>query len=298
MILQGFKSRTKSPVFADLYELIPVFSIFRSVFLEIIMSKFSIKSEFRDLLRATRTLDKKVIVILIAVALLQTLSWYYTSRGFFRMYIFPEYQFNPNVYLYEYLYWYIGDFLTLFIVPVIIIKLILKEKLADYGLKTGDYRAGFAITIIFLVVMIPLVWIFSSFPDFVRTYPQLASTRDNWNTFFIFEAGLIIYLIAWEFIWRGFMLFGLKEKFGYYAIFIQMIPFLILHNGKPVAETFGAIAAGIALGILAWRTGSIYYCIITHGGVMFSIDLISTLRFRAEDYGTGLHSVLNILKHI
>jgi membrane protease YdiL (CAAX protease family) len=146
--------------------------------------------------------------------------------------------------------------------------------------------------------MIPLIWIFSSYPDFVRTYPQLVSIRENWNSFFIFEIGLIVYIVAWEFIWRGFMLFGLKDKFGYYAIFMQMIPFLILHNGKPVMETFGAIIAGIALGILSWRTGSIYYCVITHGAVMFSIDLVTSLRYRAEDYGIGINSILNILKHI
>ncbi len=262
------------------------------------MNKFSFKSELKNLLVVTRTLDRKVLVVFIAVALLQTFSWYYTSRAFFRINIFPHYEFDPNVYLYEYLYWFFGDFFTFFILPVFIIKLVLKENLKNYGLTTGDYRAGFKITFIFLVIMIPLVWIFSSFPDFVRTYPQLVSVRDNWSTFFIFELGLFIYLIAWEFIWRGFMLFGLKEKFGYYAIFMQMIPFLILHNGKPVAETFGAIVAGIALGILAWRTGSIYYCVITHAGVMFSIDLISTLRFRAEDYGIGINSILNILKQI
>jgi hypothetical protein len=56
-------------------------------------------------------------------------------------------------------------------------------------------------------------------------------------------------------------LFGLKEKFGFYAVLIQMIPFVILHNGKPELETFGAIAGGIALGILALRTKSFYYCV-------------------------------------
>jgi uncharacterized protein len=262
------------------------------------MSKFSIKSELRDLSKAARSLNRKVVVVFLSVAVLQTFSWYYTSRGFFRFYIFPHYQFNPNIYLYEYLYWFIGDFFSFFILPVLVIKIILKENLKDYGLSVGDYKAGLKIAFIFLVIMIPLVWIFSSFSDFVRTYPQLASIRDNWNTFIIFEIALIIYLIAWEFIWRGFMLFGLKEKFGYYAIFMQMIPFLILHNGKPAAETFGAIVAGIALGILAWRTGSVYYGIITHACVMVSIDLITTLRFRAEDYGIGINSFLNILKHI
>jgi membrane protease YdiL (CAAX protease family) len=75
-----------------------------------------------------------------------------------------------------------------------------------------------------------------------------------------------------------------------------MIPFVILHNGKPVAETFGAIAGGIALGILAFRTNSIIYCVITHAGVMFSIDLISTLRYRANEYGVGFDALINIIK--
>ena len=262
------------------------------------MGKFSLKSELRSLGQISRSLNKKVVVVFVAVAILQTFSWYYTSRSFFRFYIFPYYEFNPDVYLYEYIYWYLGDFFTLFLLPVLIIKLILKENLNEYGLKIGDLRAGIRITLYFLVIMIPLVWLFSSSPDFVRTYPQLVSVRENWNTFFIFETGLFIYLIAWEFIWRGFMLFGLKEKFGFYAIFIQMIPFLILHNGKPVAETFGAIVAGLALGILAWRTGSIYYGIFTHFIVMFSIDLVTTLRYRVQDYGIGINSLLNIFRHI
>jgi len=260
------------------------------------MSNSSLKAELKNLLQILKGLDRKVIIIFISIAVLQTISWYYTSRTFFRYYILPQYQFEPDIYLYEYLYWYIGDFFTFFILPVLIIKLVLRENLKDYGLGIGDYWIGTKLSLIFLGIMIPLVWIFSSFPDFVRTYPQLVSVRDSWNTFFIFEAGLLVYVFAWEFIWRGFMLFGLKEKFGYFAIFIQMIPFLILHNGKPPAETFGAIIAGLVLGVLAWRTRSIYYCVITHAGVMFGIDLLSTLRFKAGEYGIGVNSFLNILK--
>ncbi len=262
------------------------------------MSRSSLKAELKSLYQVVRTLDRRVVTVFLSVAFLQTFSWYYTSRYFFRFNIFPHYQFEPNIYLIEYLYWYIGDFFSFFILPVLIVKFILKDDLKNFGLAIGDFRTGIKISIFFLAIMLPLVWIFSSFPEFVRTYPQLATARDNWSTFIIFESGLLLYLVAWEFIWRGFMLFGLKEKFGYYAIFIQMIPFLILHNGKPAAETFGAIIAGIALGILAWRTRSIYYCVITHAGVMFGIDLITTLRFRAGDYGIGLNSFLNVIKQI
>ena len=146
--------------------------------------------------------------------------------------------------------------------------------------------------------MIIILWFVSADSSFKETYPHVQSARNSWNTFLIYESCMFVYMIAWEFIWRGYMLFGLSEKFGGYAIIIQMIPFVILHNGKPALETFGAIAGGIILGFLALRTKSIYYCIITHFGVMFSIDFISTLRFRANDFGIGIGSLINIIREL
>ena len=196
------------------------------------------------------------------------------------------------------MFWFLSDFFTLFVLTVLIIKFILKENLKDYGLQIGDSKSGLFYSVIFLFGMIILVWFFSATPSFSEKYPHLLSARGNWEKFYIYEFGMLLYMISWEFIWRGFMLFGLKEKFGYYSVLIQMIPFVILHNGKPEAETFGAIAGGLALGALAYRTNSIYYCIIIHMGVMFSIDIVSTLRYRANDYGVGINSILNIIQNI
>ena len=262
------------------------------------MKQSGLIKELRRFLEIIRTMDRKVIIIFLSVAILQTISWYYTSRNFFRINFFPYYQNNSDVFLYEYLYWFIGDFFTFFILSIIVIKFILKENLRNYGLQFGDYRTGLILSAIFFLVMVPAIWFFSAEPDFSEKYPHLLSTRNNYKEFFIYELGMMLYMISWEFIWRGFMLFGLKEKFGYYSVMIQMIPFVILHNGKPAAETFGAIAGGIALGVLALRTNSILYCIITHLGIMFTIDLISTLRYRANDYGVGLDALLNIIKTI
>jgi len=262
------------------------------------MKQSGLIKELRRFLEIIRTMDRKVIIIFLSVAILQTISWYYTSRNFFRINFFPYYQNNSDVFLYEYLYWFIGDFFTYFILSIIVIKFILKENLRNYGLQVGDYRTGLALSAIFFLVMIPAIWFFSAEPDFSEKYPHLLSTRNNYKEFFIYELGMMLYMISWEFIWRGFMLFGLKEKFGYYSVMIQMIPFVILHNGKPAAETFGAIAGGIALGVLALRTNSILYCVITHMGIMFTIDLISTLRYRANDYGVGLDALFNIIKTI
>jgi membrane protease YdiL (CAAX protease family) len=243
-------------------------------------------------------MDRKVIIIFLTVAILQTISWYVTSRIFFRNNLFIYFQNDPDVYLYEYLFWFIGDFITFFVVPILIIRFILKEKSNNYGLQVGDYKTGLSLSVVFILIMFTTIWFFSSTPEFVSKYPHLQSVRSDWGRFLIYEMGMLMYMISWEFLWRGFMLFGLKEKFGYYSVLIQMIPFVILHNGKPAPETFGAILGGIALGVLALRTNSIYYCVITHMGVMLSIDLISTLRYRINEYGIGLDAFIHIFKTI
>lgn len=252
------------------------------------------RSELKELWNIIKKLDRKVLIILLSVSVLQTISWYFTSRRFFRYNYFEQLQFDKNVFLYEYLYWFIGDFVTLFIVPVLIIKLFIKEHLQDYGLKKGDHKTGIKYSLIFLAIMIPIIWFVSTSSEFIQTYPQLNDAKYSWGLFLIFETGILLYMVAWEFIWRGFLLFGLEAKFGYYAVLFQMIPFVILHNGKPAIETFGAIIAGLALGILALRTRSILYCIITHAGVMFFIDLVSILRFRTNEYGTGIYSLIKV----
>jgi membrane protease YdiL (CAAX protease family) len=260
--------------------------------------QFKLKEELPEFIKIIKTLDRKVIVVFLSIAILQTVSWYYTSRLFFRANFFDALSSNPNVYKYEFLYWFASDFVTLFIIPVLIIKIILKENIKDYGIRIGDYSAGLKLMFLILIIMIPIIWFVTAQQGFSLTYPLLVQARDSWPVFILFETGILFYLFSWEFIWRGFMLFGLKEKFGYYAVIIQMIPFLILHNGKPPVETFGAILGGIALGILAYRTRSIYYCILTHAGIMFSIDFISVLRYRSDDFGTGLNSLFHILKQL
>lgn len=259
---------------------------------------FDFKEEIKKLSAIIREMDRRVIVVFLSVAVLQTVSWYFTSRSFFRLNLFDYFSSSQNVDLYSYLYWFLGDTFTLFILPVLIIRFILKEKPVNFGLRAGDHRAGLKISLYFIIVMVVIIWFASSSSSFQATYPLLQRTKESWGLFFIFEAGLLVYVFSWEFIWRGFMLFGLEKKFGFYAVLIQMIPFVILHNGKPAAETFSAILGGIALGILAFRTRSFLYCVIVHMSVMFTIDILSVLRYRTADFGVGFSSLLNILKEI
>jgi hypothetical protein len=248
----------------------------------------------KEELSKIKKLDSKTITILITIAFIQTISWYYTSRKFFRLNIYQYFVDNPNINLFEYGYWFLGDSFTFFVLPALIIILIFREKISEYGFKIGYYKIGFKISVIVILVMSVIVWFVSTEKSFYLTYPYLNETKNDWLLFFIYEFLLLVYIFSWEFVWRGYMLFGLETKFGYYSIFIQMIPFVILHNGKPALETFSAIFGGILLGILALRTRSFMYGVLIHFCLIFNMDLISTLRYKSNEFGVGFNSLINV----
>jgi uncharacterized protein len=53
------------------------------------------------------------------------------------------------------------------------------------------------------------------------------------------------------------------------------VPYCMIHYGKPMTETLGAIGAGIILGTLAMRTRSIWGGVVIHVGVATMMDALA-----------------------
>lgn len=259
----------------------------------------SLKSGLRSFLAVARSIDSQVLIVFMSTAILTTVSYYFTSRRFFRA-TFASYFFgDPLLQLYEYCYWFIGDFAVYFIVVLFLILFVHKKPLRDFGLGIGDWKFGLKMSVVFFLVMLPILWIASASADFQTTYPHAQIAKADWNVFFIYELVFLIYFVGWEFIWRGYMLFGLEKQLGgAVAVLVQMIPFVILHNGKPVMETFGAIVAAIALGALTLRTRSFWYCVVTHWSVMITIDFLSTIRIRTNIFGIAPSDLMEIFSRL
>ncbi|MEO6696034.1 MAG: CPBP family intramembrane glutamic endopeptidase [Ignavibacteria bacterium] len=247
-----------------------------------------LSAELRTLLAEIKKLDFKVTFIFISIALITFLSIVFAAPNFYYE------NFNRDRFLSR-IYWFLTDGSLMFILPLLIIKLIFREKFTDYGFTLGDKKFGFLTFGVFLFIMLIVVWVASGSQVFVNTYPQGgAKVRESFSVFILYELCILIYMLGWEFFWRGYALFGLKEKFGYYSVFIQMIPFFILHKGKPEIELFSSIFAGLILGIQALRSRSFIYSWILHWCVMVSIDGISILRTDKNIYGTGISDFFNL----
>lgn len=257
--------------------------------------RLTVKSFIKTGINEFRELDLQPVVVMLSVAILQTISWYYTSRGFFAQNLagyFDDYQSARYA---QFIYWFAGDFISLFLLPVLIIRFILRGKLSEFGFRAGDYRTGIKFTGVSLLVMGIIIWFVSANSQFLKVYPHLEFARESLIIFLLYELGILLYMFSWEFMWRGFTLFGLYPKFGLYAVFIQMIPFVILHNGKPALETFSSVLGGIVLGYMSLKLGSFIYAVIIHFGVMFFIDMFSALRYTKTELGTGFEALYNII---
>lgn len=234
--------------------------------------------EYRKLLTEIKTMDFKTSYVFISVSIVIFISIVYATPMFY-------YEHIGRDRLMSRIYWLLADGILMFVISALSVKFVLKGKLKDYGFTLGDKKFGFISFFIFFAVMIPVVWIVSASQNFANTYPQGGSElKSNLNLFLLYELCVMVYMLGWEFLWRGYMLFGLKTKFGYYAIFVQMIPFFILHRGKPELELFASIFAGVILGIQAIRSNSFFYCWLLHSCVMISIDSVSILRYTTNFY--------------
>ena len=148
--------------------------------------------------------------------------------------------------------WFGVNVVCLFVVPALLVVVFWKRNLAEFGLQLGNWRWWLKPALMFLAVMIPVIVIASRWPSFQDYYPRYGWARHDLRAFLLSEAGWLAYFFAWEFFYRGFLLFTLAPRLGTLAIFIQMLPFVMTHFPKPEAEAFSAIIAGVALGAMSY----------------------------------------------
>jgi uncharacterized protein len=177
----------------------------------------------------------------------------------------------------RYNYSFIGikayDRLILYLlIPLAIITVLFRERPSLYGFQWGNWRAGLKWTAVACAAMAPILWLAAQDPVMQSYYTARATSGVG---YLIYITG--VDLLGWEFIWRGFLLFGLARAVGPGpAIFLQAVPFAFMHIGKPPLETFSAIFGGAGFGFVAWQSRSFVYPFLIHWFVsVFTIMIAS-----------------------
>ena len=144
------------------------------------------------------------------------------------------------------------------ILPILVIFLLLRRSPLDYGFRLGRFGIWGRYVGVFCIIA-ALVLFFANFSPELHKYYKI----DNFNLVSYFLLTLAT-LFGSEFLFRGFLIFGLKDKFKETSILIQMIPFVLVHFGKPELETLSTIVTGILFGYIVYRGNSFWPAFVIH----------------------------------
>jgi CAAX protease family protein len=175
-------------------------------------------------------------------------------------------------------WWVLLMMIFYFVIPALIIKFGWRQDLSDYGLRSGHEPGFLKLLAACVALMLPLVYLMSLTAGFAAKYPFLQIYNGEpytGQTLLIWELIYFLQFFGLEFFFRGFLVHSLKPSLGLYSIFVMTVPYCMVHFGKPPAETISAIIAGVFLGWLSYRNGSIWLGLILHCTVAFSMDIFA-----------------------
>lgn len=194
--------------------------------------------------------------------------------------IAPVFGDSPWLDAFQFLFQFLAAFLFLFVFPLLLIRFVLKEAPARHGWQLGDRRFGLKIFVLGVVLAVPVLFCSASTPQLQAEYPLSKTIARSLSFLILYEALYLLYYIAWEFFFRGFLQLGLAgERTTRRAVILivlyQTFWSTLLHVGKPAAELGGAAAVGPIFGLVALRSKSAVPLIAIHYLVGVLTDIFS-----------------------
>ena len=138
-----------------------------------------------------------------------------------------------------------------------------KSLLRDFGLQLPALR-WLVFCLAYLLVVHPINWLYATDPELLARVPFYRPAAAGGAVFWWYQGLVALAMVGWEFILRGYLLLGLRRRFGAWSILIPMFPFVILHYSYGPMELWASILDGLFLGALAYASRSIWPPVLVH----------------------------------
>jgi hypothetical protein len=180
--------------------------------------------------------------------------------------------------LYALIWWIAVSMTFYFVIPALWVKFVQKRGLNEIGLAARAEPGFLKLLGLCIAVMLPIVYLmsltngFSSKYPFLKVYdgsPYFSTTLVIWELIYFFQ------FFGLEFFFRGFLVHSMKPKIGAYSILAMTVPYTMIHFQKPFPEAIAAIFAGVFLGWISYRNGTIWLGLVLHCTVAFSMDILA-----------------------
>lgn len=225
--------------------------------------------------------DTRPLIALTSGAVCLALMEYFGHTVHFRDYVdalAPELRDSMWFELMGFAWWSVCRVAGYFVVPLLIAKYVFKETASEHGLETkGFFEHAWIYALSYVVVLLCVVLVSRHDAHFQTYYPFYRQASRSWADFWMWELLYAAQFFSLEFFFRGFWLRSMKPSLGSHAIFAMVVPYCMIHFGKPFLETMAAIFAGVVLGTLAMKTRSIWSGFLIHVSVAISMDMAALM---------------------
>jgi membrane protease YdiL (CAAX protease family) len=222
--------------------------------------------------------DLRVLIPIICGLLGFTTFWFYWKSEKFQAKMIEKY--GPDlgaakIIINTKLY---GGF-AMGVVPALAYMIAFPEtSLADLGLGIPN---GKVLDTIFWstglgMIMVFVVWNNAKKPESLEQYPQIRAK--NWTKKIMIWnlIGWTVYLLGYEFLFRGVLFFPLMDSIGLWpAIAVNIAMYSATHIPKGKQETFGAIPFSIILCLITVSTGNMWTAALVHIAMAYTNTLTS-----------------------
>lgn len=239
---------------------------------------------------------RRAAVVLVAATLLVLLHLQIGNRRFYRSTLdnvlgFADPEFGA------WAWWFGMQGVLGFVVPALILLVGFRWTPRQAGLGLGDWKLAGGLALAYVPLVVVGTWVLSDGAGFQAQYPHFFPAKSDWGIWLAYEALFLFYWFGWEYLWRGFVLFGTAPAVGApLAIVMQTVPFAILHAQKPPVEAYLSVLGGLALGALVWRCRSFWIAVPIHAAQMMALDFWASLRYRTGASGVGLDALAEALR--
>jgi membrane protease YdiL (CAAX protease family) len=153
----------------------------------------------------------------------------------------------------------------LLVIPLVCVKIVLKETFGGYGLQIGEWKKGIVFLIFSLSASLCVFYIFFNYTLIFENFRPPELVTGSFASFVLYEILLVgTFAAFYEFFFRGFLMFGFSEKLGKWSIALQAIVFifyfLVIFQADWSLVLF-AIAAPFS-GLVAHQSRSLIYSFI------------------------------------
>jgi membrane protease YdiL (CAAX protease family) len=179
----------------------------------------------------------------------------------------------------------LSGFGILGVAPLAVALVALPGDLADHGLALRSPARALAWFTATALLALPFVAASARRPASWAHYPEVREASWDRRLHLANAAAWAVYLLGYEFLFRGFLLMNLNRAFGAVpAVAITTALYVFAHLPKNAGETLGTLPIGVVFAAAALDTGSIWPPFAAHLVIAVSSDWLVT-RARGEVAG-------------